>query len=264
VVQGRFDEDFMALTSERADHNKRLNVRFCDPNEEEGFRTLLSQEKDRVDRENGLISQFALSVKEVEYKNMRMYTTNVPAVSQIMLNICDQYVMHEDLVNGETEGIERKTMKELIKERERRSKAGSDPSGRLFHKREWPSLPVVMECLNDFHMARADSPSVYTKSRRRERGGGRQKEVAAGSEMMGEMMAPIESLDTLLSRAVIVERNKSYEEYKIALKKRLEEFQMYIESLRQETVVFAAYWQKSVSAIRPDKSPPHVKKDGQE
>jgi hypothetical protein len=90
---------------------------------------------------------------------------------------------------------------------------------------------------------------AQSKKGRRERGG-RGKE-STGHELTGEMMGEMESLDNLLSRSLIVERNKSYEEYKNGLKKRLDDFEVYVEGLKQETVVFKEYWEKCVTALRP-------------
>ena len=65
------------------------------------------------------------------------------------------------------------------------------------------------------------------------------------------MLPAQQSLDTALSRGLIVERNTSYKEYETALEKRLADFEIYVQSLRDENEAFTNHWMQCIASLKP-------------
>jgi hypothetical protein len=206
---------------------------------------LLADEADRAEAEAALVAQFQAAITDAEIRGMRQFVMHLPMLTAALLEMTDAFLVPDDLQPGPTVGVQRRTMKEMIKEKERRA-AGSDPGGRPFARREWPSLPLVMEPMAAIAPPPGDQPAQVVKETRGKKGA---KGAAVPSDAK-EAMATNESLDTPLSRRLIVERNKSYEQYQEALARRLRDFATYVESLQTETEAFAAFWAKRVAALK--------------
>ncbi|EAX88204.1 hypothetical protein TVAG_404640 [Trichomonas vaginalis G3] len=64
-------------------------------------------------------------------------------------------------------------------------------------------------------------------------------------------MPIITSIDTSMHRGVIVERNRSFEEYQREMKSRVTSFETYINFMKEETQKFSEFWLKSINNLCP-------------
>jgi hypothetical protein len=253
-VQVKFDSDLRKLTKRRAEHNAHLNPKLADKNREVEWNKLCAEEAKRAETEAGLIARFNSEVIACEFRGCKLYSTHLGMVASHALELFDSYVVIEDLTGSATADVPRKTMKELMKEKARKGTGANDPNGRPFHTRDWPTLPMVMApLLSITAQKRTDTPPsepLASAVRSKRERGRRDTEKSAPAEPAKEFVQVSESLDTALSRGLIVERNHSYESYQAALAKRLHEFQIYIDSLKAEADGFTVYWQKCVASLK--------------
>lgn len=245
-IQNAFDGDMRSLTKERRENSDQMGPKLADKNKTKEFNELLALEENRTQREIGVISKFETDTMECEYRQMRLYTSRLGLISAYAMSLFDCFLVLDDLGGGETVNIQRKTMRELMKEKERRAAAANDPNGRPFHMREWPSLLAVMSPFAEYVSQRANTPQ--TASTRASKKSGAKKE--ADKVNPAEEIPVISGLDTALSRGLIVERNRGYEEYQKALEKRLDDFKVYVQSLRSETEAFSAHWQECIAKLK--------------
>jgi hypothetical protein len=161
----------------------------------------------------------------------------------------------------------RRTMKEMIKNRERAARNPTLNSDRPFREREWPSLKLVMAPLAEVQAKRTErtheSRSHGDKTRRDDekgRTGGRERtrrsrdgrsRIDKATEKPGEEMMPaVSSLETPIHRSVIIERNRAYASYEADLAKRIHDFSQYIQALGSEGEAFQHHWKEiSVSLL---------------
>jgi hypothetical protein len=66
-----------------------------------------------------------------------------------------------------------------------------------------------------------------------------------------EVIQAATSLETPLHRAVIIERNKDYSRYGQELRQRIADFDVYIQSLNDETAGFTQHWFACALSIQP-------------
>jgi hypothetical protein len=245
-VQVKFDGDLRKSAKSRNDHKAKLGPSLADSNRAAELNQLRSDEAQRTEAELALIERFRTDVTDIEYRDMRLYSTRLPAMTALLFELSDAFPVAEDLVPGQTVSVQRRTMKELLKDKERKTADVNDPNGRPFRIRDWPPLPIVMDPLSTW-----DVPKPEVQQVRKKRSLSKEGSQARIEMNMREMSPTLMSLDTPLNRGVIVERNRNYESYQAALAKRLQEFQVYIDSLKAETEAFSSHWQNCIDALRP-------------
>lgn len=69
------------------------------------------------------------------------------------------------------------------------------------------------------------------------------------------------SLDTLLHRAAIVERNKSYSNFEEKMKVRIDEMKLIVDGLNKENEDFEKSWMEKVKELYPDYKPERIEKE---
>jgi hypothetical protein len=249
-VQVKFDGDLRKSAQRRNDHKSKLGPKLVDSNRAAELDQLCSDERQRTEAELASIERFRTDVTDIEYRDMRLYSTRLPAMTALLFELFDAFPVAEDLVPGQTVSIQRKTMKDLLKDKERRTVGANDPNGRPFHTREWPPLPIVMGPLLMY-----DVPKPEVQQVRKKKMVSKDLSQAKIEINVREMSARLTSLDTPLNRGVIVERNRNYKNYQAALAKRLQEFQLYIDSLAAETDAFTSYWQNCIAVLWPPAKP---------
>lgn len=148
-VQNQFDQRMAELMKEKEKHKTMMNANSADSNQINEFKKLIDEENDRVLKETDAITVFNIQNIECEYRNMTLFTTNLPIFTAKLLNLFDRFIQIDDMSTNSnvSKGIERKTMRELMKEKTRKSATSlsNDPNGRPFHIRDWPTLPSIME-----------------------------------------------------------------------------------------------------------------------
>jgi hypothetical protein len=247
-VQIIFDAEMRQSGRRRTQHSGQLNAQLADSNRVNDFEQLCADEQERTEAELTLIAEFEAAVLDAEYRDMRLYAMRLPAMTALLLESFDAFPATEDLIPGATVGIERRTMKEMMKDRERRNAGANDPAGRPFHTREWPPLPLVMDPFVGYATPTdtAEVPQPLPKGKKAP------KEAAQAKADEGRDLGDAnQSLDTALCRGTIIERTRNYEEYQVALAKRLNDFRVYVESLRAETDAFTTYWHRCLASLRP-------------
>lgn len=331
-IQVNFDQCMKELAKEREKHKKMMNPEMADENKVAEFRKLIEEENDRVLREMDVITNFNIQNIECEYKNMSLFTTNLPLFTNKLLNLFDRFIQIDDLSasSNVSKGIERKTMREMMKDKARKSlsnPASNDPNGRPFRLRDWPSLPAVLEPIVQANQQAVQSASqsvnvlknigihftssstlnnlasgnqtifgrqldsqisirsnsninasntnlinnaasANTKKKKVTLKGAVASSLNSNTNVGGNLklqpidesgqklsMAPLKSLDTSMNRGVIVERNRCYEDYEKMLSKRNDDFDNYIQSLKDETESFIKYWQTCIADLNPSLAP---------
>ena len=247
-IQNAFDADVRALTQERRGYNDQMSPKLADKNKVKEFNELVSLEENRTQREINAIAKFETDTTECEYRDMRLYTSRLGMLTAFAMSFFDSFLVLDDLGGGETVNVQRKTMRELMKEKERKAAASNAPNGRPFHMRDWPSLLATMAPLADHTPQRSTTPQ--TSSTRTSRKPGPKKELDKTNS--GEQIPVVMGLDTALGRGLIVERNRGYEDYQKALEKRLSDFKVYVQSLKAETDAYSSYWQECIHKLKPD------------
>ena len=234
-------------------NKKMLTPKIADPNNIKALKDLVKNELDREKEEKESIDAFESSVIESERGVMNQFTTHIPMITTSLMSLFDKFPLFEDLVDGPTESKERKSLKELLKTKERKASSLPEDPDRPFHCKQWPTLPYVMEPMTTIVPPPTPEPvtnsktSIATLKKKIKK---KEKEPIKTLEI--ESMPPITTIDTQLHRGVIVERNNAFELYQNELKNRIAEFQRNVETMKDETAKFANYWKSAVKALCPN------------
>jgi hypothetical protein len=254
AIQAKFDEDLRALTRERTENRQRMGPKVADVNAITDFDSLLASEAARTERERALVVELKRAVTDAERQTMLAYTGRFHLIVNGLFSLFDNFVQIEDIAGG-TAG-KRKTMLALLKEKERWAKNPAAEPGRPFHRREWPSLRLVMDPLFRKAPDSAVEPEVAPKSRSRRKSKIAEKVIVSDDPSFDtEATIPIvQSLETPMHRSVVIERNREYGRYQEELIKRLGEFEYYTNSLGGETAAFTEHWTSCILSIKPSQS----------
>ncbi|OHT07376.1 hypothetical protein TRFO_24462 [Tritrichomonas foetus] len=265
-AQINFDEEMKKLAKQRNTNKSKMSPDLADLNKLNELKQLIDSENDRSSRELECINNYSQQIVDCETKGMNMFSLHLPDFTQKLLSLFDKFVQKEDLVNGESTNISRKTMRELMKDKGRRSvAANNDPNGRPFHTRDWPTLSIVMDPIINQTICHPSTPSQNRQSdshnsNRSVSLNKKKKPTKSGllpieepvQQTQAQQMPILNSLDTSLNRGVIVERNNGYSEYETALGKRLDDFAVYLQTLKEETDAFSRYWTKCIYTLNPN------------
>lgn len=247
----RFESDMNAYAKKRETFKSKLTARLADANNLTILQSLVKDEEARALEESTLISTWYLSLIQLENSAMRGFTTHLSIAVKALLKIFDAFVISADLINCPMENCERLTMAQLLKDKFRREN-GTEPFDhhRPFRIRTWPQLNVIMTAIEPF-LTDSTAPASQATSRR-----GRRTTITPKKkpEQMQEPEKTVQqtSLDTGLSRAVIVEQNRVYEEYEKALMERLSSVTARRDELRETTKAQTENWRRCVLALRPE------------
>ncbi|EAX80109.1 hypothetical protein TVAG_534150 [Trichomonas vaginalis G3] len=239
------------LRTQRDQNVKALSPKLSDSNNISELKKLYNSEEERRKNELTVIQNYENSIIETEKNVMNMFTSHLPLITSSLMSLFDKFPLLEDLIPGPVANEERRTLKSLIKDKERKSMQLPDDQDRPFHVRQWPTLPLTMEPLSSM-TSQTESQDQQTK----EKNSGRKtvkkpKKSDAIKSVESAMMPIITSIDTSMYRGVIVERNRSFEEYQREMKSRVTSFETYINFMKEETQKFSEFWLKSINNLCP-------------
>ena len=246
----RFENELSVFSKKRETMKSKLTARLADPNNLPILQSLIRDEQARELEESQLISSFYSTLTEIENSSMRSFTSRLPIVVKATLKMFDAFVLGDDLVSCPVENAQRAPLAQMIKDQVRRLN-GNEPfdPNRPFRIRHWPQLNTVMPAIESV-LSEMNKPTSQTTSRRGRRTATQKTKPVA--EQVPEKTDQQVSLDTGLSRAVIVERNRIYERYEQALSLRLAKLRTRHEELTQKSQQQNQNWRLCVLALRPD------------
>ena len=231
-----------------------LTPKMADQNNLESLNSLVKKELTREKDEVKLIQDYETTVIEGERNIMTMFTSHIPVITTSVMSLYDKFPLFEDLNEGPIRNPQRKTLRELLKTKERKASSLPDDQERPFKVKQWPTLPYIMEPLASIQPpVQPEQVSSSTKlpqaSSSRKKSKKKEKEQQKTVEI--ETMPVITTIDTQLHRGVIVERNRAFDTYQECLKTRTDEFRSFINKLKEESKQFAAYWETSIHSLSP-------------
>lgn len=261
-LQQEFDDALRQLTKERREHRDALKPSLADSNNVAALQELLEEERCRRQRETQIVSDYGDSVYLAEGKSMKMFIEHIPIVTRTFLQMFDSFVLPEDLIEAKIENPRRLTLRELLKEQQRKAANPVSDSTRPFPLKQWPTIMSVMGPMLDVQLSnhtRDDLSSVLLMSGRkgqvRKRKGSErmsQKQLDAKLFASAEKMASQTSLETPIHRNTIITRNQSYSNYETALGERIDGFKAYMASIREENSQFFEHWKLCVKQLKND------------
>jgi hypothetical protein len=204
---------------------------------------VLAEEQDRAVEEQGLIQSYNTAVIDTELVGMRNFMSHLSVIVKTTLLLFDSFVMKEDLTSGRVADAERQPLIHLIREHARQQR-GTEPLDEIrpFRHRNWPQLNLVMVPMEPFVAA----PEESHKAKRP--GKGKDKPV----EDVVERTMKQQSLDTQLSRGVIVERNWCYDTYEKDLGERMSASKAEVDGLLANWKAQVESWRLSVLSLKPE------------
>lgn len=266
-VQKRFDAQFEEVKNEKRANEAKLSPNMASENALEELTELMTREREREGRERDVVSVLKSMMFNCERRVMRSYTSQMNSVVGSLLRLFDGFVLSEDLVDGVEVNRRRKTMKEMLKDRERNIRTPVLGNGRPFHMRDWPTLSLIMKPLfrgipEEPVQAAADQPADAkgrTGSRRtgRTRIGERLTSATVSQAFDSDEQMPIlNSFETPIHRSVIMERNRCYQQYESDLTKRMNDLETFVNAVNSENEAFAEHWLSCVQSLRPSYTEP--------
>ena len=267
-VQKRFDEQFAELNKEKHTHEQKLSPNIASENALEEFQELTTAEKERAGKEREVVSVLKSMMFNCERRIMMSYTSQMNTVVGNLLKLFDGFTLSEDLIEGPEVNRPRKTMREMLKDRERNIRTPVTGAGRPFHMRDWPTLSMIMKPLfrgppEEVTQALADQPVDAAKGRS---GGRRTARTRMGDRTTSatvsqafdtdDQMHVLNSFETPIHRSVIMERNRSYQAYESALAKRMSELEAFVNSVNTENEAFAQHWLACIQSLKPSYTEP--------
>lgn len=281
-VKTAFDNELFLLKQKKTENQSKLNPKFADANNFDEFNKLYLDEEERNRREKSKIQCFTRNIIECEKVTMNHFLTNLPLLVKNLLLMLDRVPLIEDLKEGTVEKVERKSMRQLLKEKKFSSNSSSN---RPFSQREWPVLNSIMKPLSDFivsaspSLAQIDQQANSNASFQSANESAKSKKKPAKKVNNNNLINKNDknaggkvdannndvivnsSLDTLLHRAAIVERNKSYSNFEEKMKRRIDEMKSFVDGLNKENEDFEKSWMEKVKELYPDYKPERIEKE---
>lgn len=292
-----FDIELNGLANQRKNNMQMLNPKFANVNNFDEFNKLYLDEEERNQREKKKIQNFTNFMIECEKQAMNHFLTNLPLLVKNLFILLDRVPLLDDLKSGRIEKVERKTMRQLLIEKNRNVKNPTNSASRPFPQRDWPSLNSMMqplsEALNSVSASALQSQmsiqqaeplpatstnqptNVDTKNSKRkkkqpvtsnnanaknDKNSKNSIDALKSNEALNNV-SNIISLDTPLHRSAMTSRKKSYESYENKLANRLDEMKKLVESLIKENELFEKSWNEKVKELNPEYKPQKIEKD---
>jgi hypothetical protein len=258
TVQSTFDVNYSEFVKRRNANRIKLTPMLADRNREEKFNTLLAIEQSRQNDEGQLFQQFRADVIECERSVTVLFINRLNELSGLTLTFFDKFMLLDDLLPGEVEDGERKTIKELLKDDQRRIANTAPDAKRPFTIRQWPMLPLTITVLGGAPLppsvTQSSSGEHRSDSKRKHRSRSKTPSESVQPETSGSSMSALSSLDTLLHRGVIVERNKCYTDFETDLKSRIDMFDSFCKRILDEINSFKTNWSQCIGNLTTDSS----------
>ena len=253
-IQTKYEEIIGEINTQKDQHKKKLNPVLAGPNNEQLFNQLLAEENDRFNVETRTIIEYQNQVLENEKRVASIFIVQLNVVSGLLLQLFDSFVTIDDVQfdTSLSQSVQRKTMKELLKDQQR---------VKLLKKstqmRQWPQLAPYSFQTGLFLTSYNDSDVSRTSSRKRRVRRSTDKSPDTFT-VDKDNSPPLQSYDTQLQRGTIVERNRAYEEYEMAMRSRMENFRDYSNSFINDMAAFQEYWKKCVTNLKGEENSANV------
>lgn len=250
------------------EHKNKLTPKIADPNNIQHLRRLIEKERERFENERNCVSTFATNFVDVTKSLMIQFSTHIPVLTSNLMAIFDKFPIIDDLVPGPILNADRKTLNELLQDRERKVQPGTEELSRCFRIRTWNQLAVIMKPLESFTIPSPPAPKDFepfltptnqspkSQNEGRKNSKSKKDKDCTKVEVNLDTETPvITSLDTSLHRTIVSEQNRIYGVFQDNLKLQLDEFTGYLDKIYKNQNKFIEYWQKSVCAVAPDAIP---------
>jgi hypothetical protein len=247
-IQSTFNETLQGLRTVRQTHRDTLGPRIVDANNESLLSELIRTETVRITEEQRLITLFNNENTQIEETTMRIFAANVQSLAQQFLQLFDVFVLPEDLKDGSIPTARRLTLKQMLKEKQRRAASPANDANRPFSQKQWPALTIPFAGRAEPAPEQSDS-SPSRKGKRR-----RGSELPEKASVMTDKLQALLSLETQIHRAVIIHRNQICSEYESHLAERLQGFKDSVLALRLEAQHFSEHWDKCLTSLRKAES----------
>lgn len=293
-IESDFKVEFSQVIKEKEEHRKKLDPKMVDDNNSKMLKELMDAEVVRRQNEIDLVKHYNFAILNNEYKEMQLFIGHLPLVTRVLLQTFDAFVLPEDLTDYNAtkgnnksgiENVQRMTLKEMLKEKERRAMNPVNDPVRPFAQKTWPTMNSIMSPLVPFvtqfaeqiaagslNIPSANSTLQLTSNasiasitsttntntsrkgqKRSRKADSRKKDESKNAEeLVNEKLPPQSSLESSLHRGVIIERNNCYNEYESKLSQRVEKFNSYIHSIEQEGEAFDEHWKHCILSMKPD------------
>lgn len=257
-----FEKEMQDLLIQRNALKEQLVPNLADSNKEDEFVELMKKENERELEEKKTIDSYVDKITESESQLTRSFLTQLPIVTQYLLDIFDRFVLAEDLREVKLEKAERVSMKQMLLNMKKREESDGtfDENRKAFKKRQWPLLDTAGLQQNMEFITSVPNPrSLDTSSKK---GNGKKvpnaflalKKIqqAFVETVEPPKIEPLESLDTGLSRGAIVEQEKCYEAYQSNYTDRFELYKQKIEEARDRTTQLNQNWRVCSLKLNPN------------
>ena len=264
TIQKAFEEEYNKLNKAREKNRMILKSNIYDENNISQLEELINAEKERKNSEVDTIKSFNENMINSEVKSMQLFIGHLPVITHSFLQKFDQFVLPEDLLPDANapplEGTRRLTLKEMLKEKERRENNPVNDPSRPFPQKSWILPNAVMLPLAQY-IVRPNDPAHEKGSAkkaivRRKRTPDSKRDSRSNSTNSAldigqgtEKLPPLNSLETSLHRNTIFEQNKCYDTYNTALSDRILKFKEYIAKLENKTQEFDNHWRECINTL---------------
>jgi hypothetical protein len=252
-VRVTFEHEIAAFERRRIALREKLTPQLADPNRSAEFSELLKQEEARAIEENSLINSYAGTVAEMEKTGMKNFIGRLPIVVRAALSVFDVFPVDADLACGAAADCQRATMAQMLREDHRLSQSDEPmDEHRPFRRRNWPQLNTVMAAAERLGGARSSGGSKNGRAKRLSSTADVPPKKMPSAEDPGEKTPLQNSLDTTLTRGVIIERNRCYEHYEREFSERVQAFTQEMDGQREKTNAQNTTWRLSVLSLKPE------------
>lgn len=292
-INKAFEIELISLKQRKKENQQKMNPKFADINNFEEFNNLFLDEEERTKKEKKKIQNFTRHIVECEKTAMNHFLSNLPVLVKNLFLLLDKVPLIEDLKSSQIENVERKSMRQLLKEKKRSTlNTTNNNSNRPFSQREWPPLNSVMQPLSDFIVSdvtcldqigqqgnsnasfQSGNESAKSKKKPVKKTGinatsssnAKTDKSSNGKNQSyqsknNDNSSSIFSLDTQLHRAAAVARNQSYSIYEDQMSSRIGKMKKLVDDLNKENEEYEKSWNEKVKVLNPDYKPERIEKD---
>ena len=293
-----FENDFETLKKLKFENQQKMNPRFAEANNFTEFNKLFLDEEERNKKEKNKIQNFTRYLIECEKTTMTNFISSLPLLTRNLFSMLDKVPLIDDLKSGHIEKVERKSMRQLMREKKRLPSNGSTASNRPFSQHNWPPLNSSMQPLTDFINSASSSlqlqiaaqvsgvgattsstttalPSANESAKSKKKKKTSNNNLTAKSDKnsvtklnsdlnksndkFGDLVT-VYSFDTQLHRFGMLLRKESYENYENRLRSRIQKSRSFVDGLNKENEEFEKSWIQKVKELNPEFKPDRMEK----
>lgn len=267
--QNEIDIEKNGFDKEKEKNRSFLDMKISDENNNEILEKIIEEEEKRSQKEREFLTKIKSQLFEYEKNCIQFYISKLNFLTALSLSLFDKFVLIEDLVDGPTVENQRKTMKEMMKNKIRFSTFNSNISKRPFAIRSWQKVIQYTaqneencEDLKDHEISeeKVKSKGEISEQNSKEalrpdstkHSARKLKEAKNKKDKNSENEGDVKSFDTPIHRKVIIERNRAFSIFDEEIKQRAKKFNDFVNSMEKNEDDFNDYWKKVISTLRPD------------